>query len=200
MESKIKITQSEMDQWINKFNRGGLLMLTISRPHSKLRSYAIRGENLEPIIDEIIRLVNACVFGKNRRFEVLDGLVIEEKQYLYPHYHIIFSKPADMVFNIFKKRMCSIANLMCNENFIFDLSRSNFSQKTKDRLSKPCFDKFAMVTDYHENLANYLTKELQHANYYILQSRGFNRERDKLALNVIKYGYVAINCRIESER
>lgn len=188
MERNKEILQSELIHWINKFNRNGSsLMLTISEPHKRLGRYAIEGGNLEPIIDEAIRLINARVFGKNRRFQSLNGLVVEENQYFRPHYHILLSKPEHMEFDIFKKRLSSIANLMCNENFEFDLSKSNFSQKTKKRISKPCYERYAIVTDYHENLASYLTKELQFANYYILQGRGFNRVEDKLNLKVIKY-------------
>ncbi len=186
MERKKAILQSEMTQWINEFNHNGSLMLTISEPHKRLKRYAIDGTNLEPIIAEIIRLSNASVFTKNKRHESLDGLIVEESPRFRPHYHILFSKPEKMEFDVFRKRLSRIANLMCNENFKFDLSKSNFSQKTKEIISKPCYDRYAKVSDYHENSASYLTKELGFANYYMLQGRGFNRENDKLTLKVTK--------------
>lgn len=187
MEINKEILQSEMIQWINEFNHNGSLMLTISEPHKRLKGYAIEGTNLEPIIAQIIKLSNASVFKKNIRHESLDGLIVEESPHFRPHYHILFSKPEKIEFDVFKKRLSSIANLMCNENFKFDLSKSNFSQKTKERISKPCYDGYAKVSDYHENLASYLTKDLGFANYYMLQGRGFSREKDKLALRVTKY-------------
>ncbi|SFI39932.1 hypothetical protein [Nitrosomonas sp. Nm34] len=182
MKKTTKFYKSDIRKFINKFKENDSLMLTISEPHIRLKKFAIEGITLEPIIDEIIRLVNRFVFGKNKKYESLKGIVVEENMYFHPHYHIILKKPEGMEFDPFKRKLEQIAERLCEKDFILDLSGSNISSKTKERLSKPCYDKFAKVTEVHGNLDNYLTK--QGAFYYILQGREFKRERDILELRV----------------
>ena len=185
MKNTTRMRKSDFKEFIKEFKENESLMLTISEPHIRLKKFTIEGKNLEPIINEIIRLVNGYVFGKNKHYEFLKGIVVEENKFFRPHYHIIFKKPIGMEFDSFKRKLEQIAKRLCDENFELDLSDSNFSTRMKERLSKPCYDKFAKVTNGHGNLDGYLTK--QNAFFYILQERGFKRERDILEFKVNRY-------------
>jgi hypothetical protein len=89
-----------------------------------------------------------------------------------------------MEFDIFKKKLNQLVEKLCDENFELDLRESNFSTRMKERLSRPCYNKFAKVDDVYGNLDGYLTK--QNAFYYLLQERGFKRERDILEIKINK--------------
>jgi len=175
--------------WINIFNNDEVLMLTISEPHAKLHNLVNDGIYLEPVIDAIIKLVNRFVFGKNKKFEALNGIVIEENSLLKPHYHILLYKPVNMNFENFKHKLEQISARLCEENFQLDLRDSNLSQDIKKSLSKPCYNKFARVTEVHENIGSYLTKRTINSKYYILQGREFSRKNDYLDLKINPYGY-----------
>lgn len=56
-------------------------MPTISEPHVRIHRLLANGNNLEPLIDQIIILINKYVFGKHKRFESLQGIVIEENPF-----------------------------------------------------------------------------------------------------------------------
>jgi hypothetical protein len=192
------ISKRELVDWINEFNNDEVLMLTISEPHAKLHNLTIDGIYLEPVIDAIIKLVNRFVFGKNKKFEALNGIVIEENFLLRPHYHILLYKPVNMNFENFKHKLEQISARLCEENFQLDLRDSNLSQYIQKSLSKPCYDKFARVTEVHGNIGSYLTKKTVSSKYYILQGRKFNRANDCLDLKInpdnynysSNYGYV----------
>lgn len=72
------------------------------------------------------------------------------------------------------------SNKLCSENFRFDQNDSNLSKGIKKTLSMPCYNSFAKVSEVHENIGSYLTKE--RANYYLLQGRKFSRKEDNLNL------------------
>jgi hypothetical protein len=157
-------------------------MLTISEPHAKIKRVLANGNNLEPVIDQIIKFVNRYVFGKHKRFEFIKGLIVEENPDTQPHYHILLKRPESMDFNVFKYKMEQASNRLCLDNFRLDLSDSNLSSRLKDALSMPCYDAFSKVTEVHKNIGSYLTKE--RANYYVLQGRKFSRRTDCLDLRV----------------
>ena len=180
MNNFIQIEKYELQQWIEKFNQDDSLMLTISEPHIRINRLLAQGDNLEPVIDQIIKFVNRYVFGKHKRFEFIKGLIVEENKFFSPHFHILFYKPESMDFNVFKYKMEQASNRLCLDNFKFDLSDSNLSNDIKNTLSSPCYNKFSKVTEIHENIGSYLTKDM--ANYYIINGRKFNRKNDHLEL------------------
>ena len=182
MNNFIQIEKYELQQWIEELTQYNSLMLTISEPHAKIKRVLANGNNLEPVIDQIIKFVNRYVFGKHKRFEFLKGLIVEENKFFSPHFHILFYKPESMDFNVFKYKMEQASNRLCLDNFRLDLSDSNLSSRLKDVLSMPCYDAFSKVTEVHENIGSYLTKK--RANYYLLQGRKYSRKDDCLDLRV----------------
>lgn len=182
MNNFIQIEKYELQQWIEELTQYNSLMLTISEPHAKIKRVLANGNNLEPVIDQIIKFVNRYVFGKHKRFEFLKGLIVEENKFFSPHFHILFYKPESMDFNVFKYKMEQASNRLCLDNFRLDLSDSNLSSRLKDVLSMPCYDAFSKVTEVHKNIGSYLTKK--RANYYLLQGRKFSRRTDCLDLRV----------------
>lgn len=178
----IEIPKVTLREWIEELTQYNSLMLTISEPHARINRFLANGNNLEPVIDQIIKLINRYIFGKHKRFDSLMGIVIEENPLSQPHYHILFNKPESMDFNVFKYKMEQASNRLCLDNFRLDLSDSNLSSKLKDVLSTPCYDTFCKVTEVHDNIGSYLTKE--RANYYLLQGRKFSRRTDCLDLRV----------------
>lgn len=180
MNKQLRIDKSQIRGWINKFDKQEILMLTISEPHARINRLLANGDNLEPVIDQIIKLINRYIFGKHKRFEALNGILIEEDPLFQPHYHILFNKPESMEFNVFKYKMEQASNRLCLDNFRLDLSDSNLNHKIKNTLSTPCYDTFCKVTEVHENIGSYLTKS--RANYYVLQGRKFSRKDDCLNL------------------
>ena len=93
MNNFIQIEKYELQQWIEKFNQDDSLMLTISEPHIRINRLLAQGDNLEPVIDQIIKFVNRYVFGKHKRFEFIKGLIVEENPDTQPHYHILLKRP-----------------------------------------------------------------------------------------------------------
>jgi hypothetical protein len=182
MNNFIQIEKYELQQWIEELTQYNSLMLTISEPHAKIKRVLANGNNLEPVIDQIIKFVNRYVFGKHKRFEFIKGLIVEENPDTQPHYHILLKRPESMDFNVFKYKMEQASNRLCLDNFRLDLSDSNLSSRLKDALSMPCYDAFSKVTEVHKNIGSYLTKE--RANYYVLQGRKFSRRTDCLDLRV----------------
>lgn len=182
MNNYIQIEKYKLQQWIEELTQYNSLMLTISEPHAKIKRVLAKGNNLEPVIDQIIKFVNRYVFGKHKRFEFIKGLIVEENPDTQPHYHILLKRPESMDFNVFKYKMEQASNRLCLDNFRLDLSDSNLSSRLKDVLSMPCYDAFSKVTEVHENIGSYLTKE--RANYYLLQGRKFSRRTDCLDLRV----------------
>ena len=178
----IDITKVTLKEWIGEFTKYDSLMLTISEPHARIHRLLANGNNLEPLIDQIIKLINRYIFGNHKRFESLQGIVIEEHSLFQPHYHILLKKPEFMEFDVFKYKTEQVSNRLCSENFKFDLNDSNLSNGIKNTLSMPCYDAFSKVTEVHENIGSYLTKE--RANYYLLQGRKFCRKDDCLNLRV----------------
>jgi len=193
MNNYIKLEKTKLQQWIEKFHQNNSLMLTISKPHKRINRLIANGDNLESVIDQIIKLVNRYVFGKHKRFEFLRGLIVEENPLIQPHYHILINKPENMEFNVFKRKMEQVSSRLCSEDFELDLRDSNLTNSLKNTLSMPCYDKFSKVTEIHENIGSYLTKGI--ANYYILDGRKFSRKDECLNLWV-SYG----NSRNQYER
>lgn len=176
----IDITKVTLREWIEELTQYNSLMLTISEPHARINRVLANGNNLEPVIDQIIKLINRYIFGKHKRFEALNGIIVEEDPLFQPHYHILFNKPESMKFNVFKYKMEQASNRLCLDIFKLDLSDSNLNHKIKNALSTPCYDTFCKVTEVHENIGSYLTKS--RANYYVLQGRKFCRKDDSLNL------------------
>ncbi|SEN30356.1 hypothetical protein [Nitrosomonas marina] len=178
-----KINKEELDSWLKTIIMDNdSLMLTISEPHNKIRRSVASGENLEPIIDKIIKIANRYIYGKHKRFVSLKGIIVEEHPLFTPHYHIILLKPEKMDFDTFRHKLEQLSNKLCSEEFEFDLSDAFLSSKIKNILSKPCYDRFAKVSNGHDFLGEYLVKE--HAKYYLLQDRKFCRKKDDLELFV----------------
>jgi len=182
MNNYIQIEKYKLQQWIEELTQYNSLMLTISEPHAKIKRVLANGNNLEPVIDQIIKFVNRYVFGKHKRFEFIKGLIVEENPDTQPHYHILLKRPESMELNKFKYKMEQASNRLCLDNFRLDLSDSNLSSRLKDVLSMPCYDAFSKVTEVHENIGSYLTKK--RANYYLLQGRKYSRKDDCLDLRV----------------
>ena len=182
MNKQLRINKSQIIKWLNKYDKNDLLMLTISEPHARINRSLAHGDNLEPVIDQIIKFINGYVFGKHKKFVSLNGIVIEENPLIRPHYHILLIRPESMEFNVFKYKMERASNRLCSENFKFDLSDSNLNYKIKNAFSMPGYDTFCKVTEVHENIGSYLTKS--RANYYVLQGRKFSRKDDCLDLRV----------------
>lgn len=176
----IEIRKAILKEWIEEFNEGNSLMLTISEPHARIHRLLAHGNNLEPVIDKIIKLINRYVFGKHKRFESLQGIVFEKDPFIQPHYHILIKRPDSMEFDVFKDKLEKVTNRLCSEDFRLDLSDSTLNPKIKNALSMPCYNSFAKVTEVHERIGSYLTKE--RANYYLLQGRKFSRKDDNLNL------------------
>ena len=105
-------------------------------------------------------------------------------------------KPVNMNFEKFKYKLEQISARLCKESFQLDLRDSNLPQNIEESLSKPCYNKFARVTEVHENIGSYLTKKTVSSKYYILQGRKFSRTNDCLDLKINpdnhsnNYGYV----------
>lgn len=177
--------KSSLKKWINRYFDNESLMLTISKPHQKLSRLTFEKSNLEVIISEIINIVNRYVFGKNKRFEFLEGIIVEENIHGRPHYHILLHKPEKMDFDRFMNKLGKVERLLCNEDSQLNLSKYNLTTRMQDLLSKPCYGSFAKVSQIHDNLAGYLTKTI--SNYYFLQGRAFDRANDKLDLYVDFY-------------
>lgn len=191
MNNHIQIEKYKLQQWIEELTQYNSLMLTISEPHAKIKRVLANGNNLEPVIDQIIKFVNRYVFGKHKRFEFIKGLIVEENPDTQPHYHILLKRPESMDFNVFKYKMEQASNRLCLDNFRLDLSDSNLSNDIKNTLSAPCYNNFSKVTEIHENIGSYLTKDM--ANYYIINGRKFSRRNDHLDLWVCFYRNRAYN-------
>ena len=58
MNNFIQIEKYELQQWIEELTQYNSLMLTISEPHAKIKRVLANGNNLEPVIDQIIKFVN----------------------------------------------------------------------------------------------------------------------------------------------
>lgn len=183
------ITREKMANWIRDVGTDGV-MLTISEPHAKLHHLNLEQWHMEPIIDRIIELASKFVFGKHRRFEALEGLVVCENPRSRPHFHIVFKKPEAMDGVKFKNKLKKLESRLCDETFRFDLSDSHLPAVLKEKLATPCYDKFVLVTDPHENLGSYLTKE--YAHYYLLDGRKLVMNDSKMDLFVDFYNRNAI--------
>lgn len=180
MINKIHIAKYKIQEWIEKFDQDKVLMLSISEPHIRINRLIANGNNLEPVIDQIIKLVNRYVFGKHKKFESLNGIIVEENPIIQPHYHILFCKPDNMEFDVFKRKMEQVSIRLCSEDFKLDLRESNLSTSIKNTLSMPCYSTYSKATEVHENIGSYLTKGL--AKYYILNGRKFSRKDNDLDL------------------
>jgi len=185
MNNYIKIEKTKLQQRIEKFDQDSSLMLSISEPHIRIKRLIANGDNLEPVIDQIIKLVNRYVFGKHKKFESLKGIIVEENPIIQPHYHFLLCKPDYMEFNVFKRKMEQVSTRLCSEDFKLDLRDSNLSNSLKNTLSTPCYNTYSKATEIHENIGSYLTKGI--ANYYILDGRKFSRKDECLNLWV-SYG------------
>lgn len=177
----VAIDKSEVSKWIRNVGKDGL-MLTISEPHGKCHHLGIKEEHMAPVIDNIIGIANGLVLPKHRRSECLTGVVVVEgiEDESIPHYHIVFSKPEKIEFDVFERKLTKVSNLFCSERFRFDLTDAPLSKEHKYFLSNPCYSKFAKVTPCHSFTGEYLTKKA--ARYYLLSRRGFDIRNDKLGL------------------
>ena len=179
MSKNIVISRDEMADWIQEVGTDGA-MLTISEPHAKLHHLNLEQRHLEPLVDRIIELASKFVFGKHKRFEALQGVMVCENPKSSPHFHIVFKKPEGIDRAKFKDKLVKLESRLCNEKFRIDLSDSNLPTVLKEQLSTPCYGDFVRVTDTHENTGSYLTKE--YANYYLLDGRKLVMKDSKIDL------------------
>lgn len=175
------INREEMANWIREVGTDGA-MLTISKPHEKLKHLNLEQTHMEPIVSRIIELASRFVFGKHKRFEALQGVMVCENPKFRPHFHIVFRKPEGIDVGKFKGKLKKLESRLCNQNFRFDLSDSKLSDVLKEKFATPCYGDFVKVTDTHENLGSYLTKE--YANYYLLDGRKLVMRDSKIDLYV----------------
>jgi hypothetical protein len=186
----MNINKEELKEWIQKMSQDSL-MLTIARPHAKALNLKTNGADLikieethmQHVIDRIINLSSRYVYGTNKKFEFLKGLVVQEGGIFNPHYHIIFQKPEAMEFQRFKDKLTRLAVKFCDPNFEFDLTDAPLPNSIRKVLSKPAYKDFARVTDCHTNTGGYLTK-LYSAKYYVLQARGFDMKQGRIEVYV----------------
>ncbi|ABB73422.1 hypothetical protein SAMN05216403_13224 [Nitrosospira multiformis ATCC 25196] len=179
------INKEEVADWIREVGTNGV-MLTISEPHAKLKYLNLEQAHMEPIVSRIIELASKVVYGKHKRFEALEGLVVCESPIFRPHFHIVFKKPETIDKVKFKDKLTKLAIRLCNKKFRFDLSDSNLPEGLKKVMAFPCYDRFVEVTNTHKNTGSYLTKE--HANYYLLTGRKLVLKDSKIELSMKLYG------------
>ena len=178
------ISKEEMADWIREVGTDGV-MLTISEPHAKLKRLNLEQRHMEPIVSRIIELANRAVFGKHKRFEALQGLMVCENPKFRPHFHIILKKPEGMDKVKFKEKLVKLAKRLCNPEFVFNFSNTSSPYQLTTAIATPCYEGFVKATDAHENSGNYLTKE--YAHYYLLNGRGFVMKDSKIDLFVDFY-------------
>ena len=118
---KVSISKNEMAEWIKDVGERSL-MLTVSEPHAKTHHLKLGMSDMEPIISKIIKLANNFVFGKHKHYEFLDGVIVCQHANKQPHFHIVFKKPEKIDLDVFKRRLTKVANMLCNEDFKFDLT------------------------------------------------------------------------------
>jgi hypothetical protein len=184
MNKKIRINKKELADWIRDFGTGGV-MLSISEPHARSGYLNLEQWHMEPIVSYIIELASKQVFGKHKRFEALQGVMVCESPMSRPHFHIVFKKPEGMDRARFKDKLEKLATKLCDESFEFNLSNSTLPDGLKKVLATPCYDNFVKATDAHENSGSYLTKE--YAHYYLLNGRKLVMEDSKINLFVDFY-------------
>ena len=115
----ININGNEVEEWIDTIVKSPeeSMMVTVSKPHARCCNYNLSSSSLEPIIQRIIKLSNKNVFGKNKKFEALKGIVIEETEDGgIPHYHIVFQRPVNIDYETFKYRLKKIVRLLNDES------------------------------------------------------------------------------------
>ena len=178
---KTRISKSEMADWIKAIGHDGVMM-SISEPRAKSQYLMLEEWHMEPIIDRIIQLASKFVFGKHKRFESLNGMVVCEPAHPRPHFHVVLQKPESKHYCEFKSKLTKLADRLCNEDFIFDLSTSRLPARMRKTLAKPCYERFVRVTDAHENTGSYLTKE--YAHYYLLDGRKLAMQENQIDLFV----------------
>lgn len=182
---KISVSKNEMAEWIREVGEHSL-MLTISEPHARAHHLKLGVSEMEPIISKIIKLANSFVFSKHKHYEFLDGVIVCQHANKQPHFHIVFKKPEKIDLNVFKRKLTKVADMLCKEDFKFDLSDEFLSSKVKLFLTFPCYNRFAKVTDTHENIGSYLTR-LEHKSttmYFLLKDRKVNFKNDKIDLHI----------------
>lgn len=196
----LTINKNDLAQWIRDASVDGL-MLTISRPHAKLNHLPdeeqkaaakmvmkkIEAIHMEPIVSQIVTLANQYVFGKNKHFDYLKGLVTCQHWHQFPHFHITFQKPIKMDFDVFEKKLTQLATRLDKESFTFKFKGRcrYYDPLIYKTLMRPCYPGFVHVSRGHEGLGRYLTRE--HAKYFILAGRDFNLDRDRLDVFVDFY-------------
>lgn len=178
------ITREEMANWIRDLGRDGV-MLTISEPHAKLHHLNLEQWHMESIVDRIIELASKFVFGKHKRFEALQGIMVCENPKFRPHFHIVFKKPEGMDRAKFKDKLVKLATRLCDPDFVFNFLDAKSPYQLTTAMATPCYDTFVKVTDTHENTGKYLTKE--YAHYYLLNGRKLVLKDSKIDLFVSFY-------------
>lgn len=178
---KTIVTKAEMAEWIKDISNDGVMM-TISEPHARSKYLNLELSHMEPVVNRIIELASKSVFGKHKRFDALNGIIVCEHVKSQPHFHIIFQKPVDKEFEIFKSKLTKLADRLCDSRFEFNLTDSYLPARVKKALTKPCYDRFVRVTNAHECTGSYLTKE--YAHYYLLDGRKLVMKESQIDLYV----------------
>ena len=174
----IKINKHEVADWIGGISDQAL-MLTIAKPHAKALNLRLDDSHLQHLLRRIIEMANHRVFGRDKRYEFMRGLVVMEQSPLHPHFHIVFRKPEAMEFETFKRRLGNFADRLCDPDFELDLSDAPLHPCMRKALSRPCYPAFAKLTDTHANTGAYLTKQFK-ARYYALNGRRLSIYDDRL--------------------
>lgn len=158
-------------------------MLTISQPHARVNHLQLTMRDIEPLIGRIIELCNSFTFGKHKHFDWMRGVVAMEGGEFNPHFHIVFEKPANIDFERFKARLEKVADRLCREDFELDFDYDALdwypTKKVQKALSQPGYDRFAKVTEAHDNIGSYLTKAAN-TEYFLINGRKPRLSRSKL--------------------
>lgn len=167
--------------------------LTISRPIANIPINLINDIHCEFIASEVIRYINYRIFGpeSNKNGHLfLDGIVVQErcKESFFPHFHIQLICPTGMAMETFRRRLERAARQFDNPDFKFDLVNSPIDFSLRPRYATCAGPGFVHVSDCHDNLSSYLTKdwgkgEFSGAKFAILTGRSINMHRDRINLD-----------------
>ena len=186
MKNRVNISSKEMASWINDIGENSL-MLTISELHARCSTTKLDLNDLEPIVSDIINTANKMVFGKNKHFEFLKGIVVQEfgskesnkNKYQNPHFHILFEKPETLDFKTFESKLLKVEEKYSDKDYGFYLTNTPLSEWKKGILVSPCYDRFVKITETHPNTGRYLTKSYK-SRFFILNGRGINFKENEI--------------------
>lgn len=186
IKDRVNISSKEMASWIHDIGENSL-MLTISEVHARCSTTKLDLKDLEPIVSSIINSANKMVFGKNKHFEFLKGIIVQEfgnneskkNKYENPHFHILLEKPEFLDFETFETKLLKVEEKYSDKDYGFYLTNTPLSEWKKGILATPCYEKFIKVTKTHANIGSYLTKSYK-SQFFILNGRGVNFKENEI--------------------